>query len=420
MFRTASLLSVSNIYEVNIRQYTEEGTFRAFREHIPRLQKMGVEILWLMPVHPIGKLNRKGNLGSYYSIRDFECINPEFGTAEDFKELIEVIHAAGMKIIMDWVANHAAWDNVWTKEYPGFFFQDENGDFMAPYDWTDVIQIDHNNPEQRKRMRDAMAYWIRNFDIDGFRADLAHLTPLQFWIDARMALQHLKPDLIWLAETEDISYHQAFDISFTWNWMHTSENYIKQHLPDETFKESLIKNKEEFPAKALRLYFTSNHDENSWNGTEYDKYGKFAQAMAVGCATFPASVPLLYSGQEIPNTKQLAFFEKDTIRSAGNYHLENFYKTLLLFRKGHSVFKNLNPEIQFIASPHRIISFMTGEKNDPLIVILNFSDHDFNGGIIVEISPGTYHELFSKEELYVEGIVSVNIPSGGYRVLYKA
>ncbi len=420
MFKSAAFLPSSNIYEVNVRQYTEEGTFRAFMQHIPRLHKMGVEVLWLMPIHPIGKVNRKGLLGSYYSISDFEDINAEFGTKKDFKELIVAAHDAGMKVIIDWVANHAAWDNVWTIHHPDFFCKNESGDFISPYDWTDVIQIDHNSKAQQQHMMEAMAYWIVEFDIDGFRADLAHLTPLPFWVEARTKMQQIKPDLIWLAETEEVSYHEAFDISFTWNWMHASENYIRQHLGDEIFKEAVKKNEIDFPSEALRLYFTSNHDENSWNGTEYDKYGKFANAMAVSCATLPTSVPLLYSGQEIPNEKRLAFFEKDTLHTQGNYHLEKFYSTLFLFRKWYPLFKDLMNDFNFLRSPERIISYMTKNSEHALLVILNFSDHNFSGEISSENLSGKYNNLFSNEGIYVERSVSVNLPSGGYIILYKA
>lgn len=417
MFRYASFLPASNIYEVNIRQFTAEGTFEAFQNHIPRLKKMGVEILWLMPVHPIGQINRKGLLGSYYSIQNFEDINPEFGTKVQFRNLIETAHQSGMKIIMDWVANHAAWDNVWTKDHPEYFCRNDKGEFVSPYDWTDVIQIDHQNPEQQKRMTEAMAYWVKEFNIDGFRADLAHLTPLSFWINARNTLQNTKPDLIWLAETEEASYHEAFDISFTWNWMHVSENYIKHQLPEEDFKEAIKKNTADFQEKALRLYFISNHDENSWNGTEFEKYGHFAEAVYVCCCTLPASVPLLYSGQEIPNTKRLAFFEKDIIESNKQYVLEKFYAILFSLRKWHPVFTNDDRSLRFVSSAERIIAFVRDDQQQPLIVILNFSDQYYDGEITLEDLNGNYVELFTGDEMNINGRLSLSIPSGGYKIL---
>lgn len=175
IFKQPSFLASSNIYCVNLRQYTAEGTFNAFSNHLPRLADMGVEIVWFMPIHPIGKVKRKGTLGSYYSISDYTDTNSEFGCKQDFKKLVDAAHALNIKVIIDWVANHSAWDNVWTKNHPDFFERDEQGNFKPPYDWDDVIQINHSNPQQQQAMIDAMLFWIREFDIDGFRADLGIL-----------------------------------------------------------------------------------------------------------------------------------------------------------------------------------------------------------------------------------------------------
>jgi len=297
-------LSIANIYEVNLRQYTKEGTIAAFMEHLPRLKEMGVEILWFMPLHPIGKINRKGSLGSYYSSSNFFELNPEFGTEADFKNLVKVIHELGMKVIIDWVANHAAWDNNWTITNPDYFVRADNGQFLSPYDWTDVIQIDHNNEAAHDAMRSAMCFWVNEFDIDGFRADLAHLTPLRFWIKARQVTEAIKPDLIWLAETEEPDFYQAFDIVYAWRWMHKTESYFKNAWGLDSLHEVLNEEKRMYPENALQLFFTTNHDENSWNGTEYEKYGVYAKALAVFSFFYPSSVPLIYSGQEIPNQKR--------------------------------------------------------------------------------------------------------------------
>ena len=233
-------LKHSTIYEVNLRQYTKEGTIAAFMLHLPRLKKMGIDIIWLMPIHPIGKINRKGNLGSYYSISDYFDINPEFGTKSDFKKLVELVHELEMKIIIDWVANHAAWDNKWTLTNPDYFSRNAAGQFLSPYDWSDVIQIDHNNEMAHDALRHAMCFWVKEFDIDGFRADLAHLTPLKFWEKAKKITTEIKPDLIWLAETEDAAYHEVFDISYAWKWMHQSESFIKEHPNHKHYSKDLM------------------------------------------------------------------------------------------------------------------------------------------------------------------------------------
>ena len=343
-YKRADWITNTNIYEVNIRQYTSEGTFNAFVKSLPRLKDMGVEVLWIMPIHPIGKTNRKGTLGSYYSIADFKGVNPEFGTAADFKNLVKLTHDLGMKVIMDWVANHAAWDNVWTKNHPEYFVRDEDGNFKAPYDWTDVIQIDHTKAAEQEAMIDAMQYWVTEFDIDGFRADLAHLTPLAFWKKARTIIEPLKPNLFWLAESEEIDYHQVFDATFTWEWMHTTENYYKGKTGFNSLYDVLARYDASFPEEAHRMFFTSNHDENTWNGTGLEKYGDMLQCLSVFSCTWNG-IPMIYSGEEIPNTKRLQFFEKDAIEWTGEYQFHDFYKTLLTLRKNNPALRSTDEAV---------------------------------------------------------------------------
>ena len=359
-------------YEVNLRQYTPEGTIKAFLPHLHRIAAMGVNMIWLMPIHPTGIINRKGSLGSYYSSRNFTEVNPEFGNKSDLKHLIVQAHQMGIKVILDWVANHAAWDNNWTSDHPDYFVRDENGNFLSPYDWTDVIQIDHNNEAAHDALREAMCYWIREFDIDGFRADLAHLTPLRFWLKARELAESIKPDLIWLAETEDEPYYQAFDVNYAWKWMHKSESYCKEHHSVHFLISTLKETISQYPQNALQLFFTSNHDENSWNGTEYEKYGIFAKALSVFSFYYPFSVPLIYSGQELPNTRRLAFFDKDQIDWTDDCKLTSFYSTMAHHRKtictsGFFEFLNLND---------KVLAFQRGEGMGALYIFLNLDHHE--------------------------------------------
>jgi glycosidase len=412
-------LAHSNIYEVNVRQYTPEGSFKAFAGHLPRLKEMGVEILWFIPVHPIGIKNRKGSLGSYYSIRDFCDINPEYGTKQDFQELIETIHGLGMKIILDWVANHAAWDNAWTVTNPDFFARDAEGNFMAPYDWTDVIQINHNNPAERQAMIGAMEYWIREFGIDGFRADLAHLTPLPFWKQAREHLDRIKKDLIWLAETEEIYYHEAFDISYTWKWMHATEELVKGAQDILALRTLLADAATEFH-QSLRMYFTSNHDENSWNGTEYEKYGVYAKALAVFSCTYIHSVPLIYSGQELPNQKRLKFFEKDVIEWNNNPTLHDFYRTLLAYRQRDPVFKQTDAEgFSFIATALPVLAYQRMAGDNTMVVVLNLSKETIDSTIDMMMAKGRYKDVFSHGISYVESSIPVKLEPGAFIVLER-
>lgn len=398
-FKRAGWLAATNIYEVNTRQYTSEGTFNAFAKELPRLRDMGVEVLWFMPIHPIGKINRKGILGSYYSIQDFKAVNPEFGTAADFKKIIEQAHGLGMKVIMDWVANHAAWDNVWTKDHPGYFERDQEGNFKSPYDWTDVIQIDHSCVAEQDAMVEAMKYWVIHFDIDGFRADLAHLTPLAFWKKARTAIEPLKQGLFWLAETEEISYHEVFDASFTWEWMHATENFYKQKTGLDPLYQVLDKYKTTFPLSAFRMYFTSNHDENSWNGTEYEKYGELALALAVFSFTWNG-IPLIYSGQELPLLKRLTFFEKDAINSNGEYKLHEFYKTLLHLKKRNPALRAADPAGSTFkvhtTADRNVMAFLRKNEDDQVLVLLNLGNEKTELKLNDRLADGLYKDVFSK------------------------
>ena len=416
-FSSPSFLATSNIYEVNIRQYTAEGTFNAFAKHIPRLKDMGVQILWLMPIYPIGLLNRKGTLGSYYSISDFEDVNPEFGTKTDFENLVKTAHENGLKVILDWVANHTAWDHVWTKTNPDFFENDEQGNFKPPFDWEDVIQINHSNIYQQLAMIDAMKYWVTNFDIDGFRADMAHLIPLQFWIDARAAITPLKNDLIWLAETEDIPYAQAFDITYTWEWMHASEDMCKQQVSLKETVNILEKYKNNFPANHYRLFYTSNHDENSWVATEYEKYGAFTKAMAIFSCMYK-SVPLIYSGQELPNYKRLKFFDKDEIDWNENVELHHFYKTLYDVRKKYTtLFENPVIKLDEDSLNFNLLCYSIKNDSHELYVCLNFRGENTN--FVLKNIYGNYKNVFTDEILRIENELLFTTTTGGYLVLEK-
>jgi alpha-amylase len=399
-YERAAWLANTNIYEVNLRQYSAAGTFNAFAKELPRLKDMGVGVLWFMPIHPIGRKNRKGEMGSYYSVQDYKAVNPEFGTMADFRILLEKAQDMDMKVIIDWVVNHAAWDNVWTKEHPEFFERDEEGNFKTPYDWTDVIQIDHSSEAEQEAMIDAMTFWVREIGIDGFRADLAHLTPLGFWKKARTAIEPLKPELFWLAETEEINYHEVFDASYAWAWMHKTEAFFKGQTNLEGLYELLQKYQDDFPSSAYRMYFTSNHDENTWNGTEYEKYGDMALALAVFCFTWNG-IPMIYSGQEMPNRKRLQFFEKDPIEWDGNYALHDFYKTLLALKKNNPALRAADSAVstRYVDTDGKnVLTYLRKKEEDEVLVILNMSREKNGFAITDKYLTGSYINVFSKAE----------------------
>jgi glycosidase len=398
-------------YEVNIRQYTPEGTFTSFSKHIPRLHEMGVDVLWLMPAHPIGVVNRKGKLGSYYAISNHHEVNPEFGTKRELKELIEMAHANGMKIILDWVANHVATDHVWTVEHPDYLETNEDGSFYSPNGWTDVIQINHKNTRAHQAMIAEMTYWIEEFDIDGFRADLAHLTPLEFWISARNHTHQIKSDLIWLAESEHEAYFQAFDVLFAWKWMHLSEDFCKgkNNWNDLVF---YLKSQCSEKAKSYyKLYFTSNHDENSWNGTEFEKYGVYADLFTVLHFFLPFAVPLIYSGQELPNEKRLEFFERDAISWEHGIKKNTFYKKLIQIRK--QIFEFEKPEIEIL--DNGLLTLSRSGKKKTVKLILNLGVEDARYINISGISIDDIRVLLEKENTREEN--NGYLSPGGYLLI---
>lgn len=383
----------ASMYEVNIRQYTKEGTFEAFSKHLPRLKEMGVDVLWLMPVTPISEKIRQGTLGSYYACSSYMEINPEFGDIHDFKNLVSDAHDAGMKIIIDWVANHTGWDHHWTAEHPEWFVTDDEGNFTERNGWHDVIDLDYTVPALRTAMINALKFWVSACDIDGFRCDMAHLVPLDFWHEARTACDELKP-LLWLAECEVPEYHTVFDISYGWEWMHESEKLIK-HVHDFSKLKNVMFNYLSYPDEAQKLLFTSNHDENSWNGTEYEKYGTAAKTFAVITCLWPG-MPLVYSGQELPLVKRLKFFDKDEIEWTANIKLHEFYKLLLHLRKTHPVFeKGIDPVI-IPANNDKVFVYMLSNGAYKIMVLLNMSEENrVHITLENELLPGSYFNLFS-------------------------
>lgn len=322
----------ANIYEVNLRQYTPSGTIKEFIPHLDRLSKMGVEVLWFMPIQPIGIKNRKGSLGSYYSISDYLMVNPEFGTMAEWIELVDIAHSKGMKVIIDWVANHTSFDHAWTKLHPEYYTKDDKGNIIPPVaDWTDVADLNYDNKELRKAMLEALRFWVRATKIDGYRCDVADMMPLDFWQEARRELEKVRPGLFMLAESEKPEFHdKAFDMTYTWSLFHPLNDIAAGKKTAKAIDEYLLA-QNTWPKNAHRMYFTQNHDENSWQGTEYEKMGAAAQTFAV--LTFGLKgMPLIYSGQEAANKKRLRFFDKDTIQW-NNYPLADFYTKLLYLKK---------------------------------------------------------------------------------------
>ncbi len=429
-FKTVDWIKDKTIYEVNLRQYTEAGSFKAFESHIPRLKEMGVEVLWFMPVTPISEKGRKGSLGSYYACSSYTKLNAEFGTEQDFLSLIQLAHKHEMKVMIDWVANHTGRQHEWMDQHPDWFSQDIDGNFTERNGWEDVVDLNFDNQAMRAALIGAMQYWVRTFNIDGFRCDMADLVPLDFWYSARKACETIKP-LFWLAECEDVAYHSVFDASYAWSWMHATTKLVNEQLGVNEIN-NILHDYAQYPQGAYKLFFTSNHDENTWNGTEYEKYGIAAKAWAVFTFMWKG-IPLIYSGQELPNHKRLAFFDKDKIEWAQQTHLGAFYKTLIELRKNYAcIIKgdsfNLptsnNQVMAFLRYDHApekksVMESVKESEKQIILVLLNFShqvqkvqlEHDYLNGPFLNAFSGLSYS-FNKQE-------SFELMPGDYLVYVK-
>jgi glycosidase len=323
----------SVLYEVNVRQYTEQGTFNAFAEHLPRLKALGVDVLWFMPTFPIGVLNRKGVLGSYYSVKDFLNVNPEFGTLDDFKSVLKKAHDMGMKVIIDWVPNHTSWDNNLTVEHPEWYVKDPKGNFSPPIgtDWTDVIQLDWSKKGLQDYMIEALKFWV-NTGVDGFRIDHPHNTPKVFFERARTELTAIKPVLL-IGEIEEPTtfLEKGMDMNYAWEMYHLMVNIAQRKDSVRTLAKYYEKEWSTYPTNVYRLQFLTNHDENSWGGTIDSLMGDAQRAFATLIFT-AHGVPLIYSGQEDCLNKRLKFFIRDPIKW-DTCVLTGFYRDLISLKK---------------------------------------------------------------------------------------
>ena len=386
------------IYEVNIRQYTPEGTLKAFEQHLPALDSLGVDILWLMPIFPIGEENRKGGMGSAYSVKNYLAVNPDFGTKEDLKHLVDEAHKRGMHVILDWVANHTAWDNPLAKQHPNWYKKDSLGNFTPPVaDWADVIHLDYKNPELRAYMINALKYWIKEVGIDGYRCDVAMMVPTDFWEEARVALDSLKP-VFMLAEADQPDLVQkAFDMHYGWELHHIMNQIAQGKMTPHELDVYFAKYDSLYEPDDIRMNFTSNHDENSWNGTVAERMGDAAPLMAVFSYTVPG-MPLIYSGQEAGLVKRLAFFEKDSIDwKASKWRL--FYKRLNKLRKNNpALFSSTfgGKLIKLQTSNPAVYAFERSVENNQVVAFFNMSDTLQHAVLLSKPSYKTFTDYFEE------------------------
>jgi glycosidase len=413
----------ATIYEVNVRQFTPEGTFKAFESHLPRLKAMGIDIIWLMPIHPIGEKNRKGKLGSYYSVKDYYGVNPEFGTLDDFKNLVKKIHSMGMHVIIDWVANHSAWDNQLVKDHPEWYTKTAEGEFQPTpwYDWDDIIDFDYNQPGLRKYMTDVLKYWVSEADIDGYRCDTAGFLPTDFWDNAREEMDKIKP-VFMLAEWESRDLHKkAFDMTYAWSLWEKMHDVTANKKGIGGLVEYLAHDVNTFPADGYRMLFTDNHDKNSWEGNQYSNFGDGLQA-CMALAGTANGMPLVYSGQEAGLDRSLAFFDKDLIVWK-EHPFYGMYKTMFeLKHKNHALWNGeAGGEMVriFNDKPNQVISFSREKGGDKVISIINFSDKPAEVTLKSKHHAGAYTELFSQTKYEWKGDDKVTLGPWKYLVLVK-
>ncbi len=367
-----------NIYEVNTRQYTPEGTFNAFATHLDRLKEMGVQTVWFMPINPISKKDRKGTLGSYYAVADYTSINPEYGNMDDWKQLVKAIHDKGMKVLIDWVPNHTGADHPWLITHPDFFVKDSSGKAATMFDWTDTRVLDYKNNEMQDSMIAAMKFWINQTGIDGYRVDVAWNVPGEFWKKCIPQLKADNKDLFFLAEGDKpYLMTSGFDAYYPWEMFHMMVNVAAGTRPAFALDSVKAKYDSIYPKDAIPLYFTSNHDENSWNKSDYKTFpGAVHAPFAVFTQTMGGTVPLVYSGQEEPLPRPLPFFEKDTILF-GKFERAKFYKTLQDLRQKNEALATDASFKKIKAGDEKAVYAFAREKaGKKILVILNLSQKE--------------------------------------------
>jgi len=367
----------ATIYQINTRQFTAEGTLAAAARELPRLRDLGVTIVWLMPINPIGEVNRKGTLGSPYAVRDYLAVNPELGTLEDLKSFVAQAHSLGLFVILDWVANHTAWDNHLVTDHPEWYARDWKGEFTPTpwWDWDDIIDLDYERPEVRRYMTEAMAYWVREADVDGYRCDVAGMVPTDFWENVRRELDAIKP-VFMLAEWEARDLHvRAFDMTYAWSWNDTMHHIAQGKADVESLYVYYAWNAKAYPRDIMRMMFVSNHDKNAWDGTEYEMFGDAVHA-AIVLSVIGEGMPLLYNGQEAGNDKRLEFFEKDPIVWR-EHPMAEFYRSLFALKHATSCLWNAAWGARMVnvrnSASKQVLSFVRADAASRVFCVLNLS-----------------------------------------------
>ncbi|MBL7560179.1 alpha amylase C-terminal domain-containing protein [Olleya sp. YSTF-M6] len=434
---SASDLETAVIYEANIRQYSPEGTFEAFTKDIPQLKQLGVKVIWLMPVFPISETKRKATggedskfatdfpeaeqdkyLGSYYAVSDFTKINPEFGTIENFRDLVNTAHDNGIYVILDWVPNHTGWDHTWLKTNPEYYTQNDKGEVVHPVDtdWTDVADLNYDNQEMRKAMIEDMSYWLTEEGVDGFRCDVAGSVPTNFWEQAIPELR-AKKDIFMLAEAwkPELLKDGLFDMGYAWD-RHHAMNAIAQGEKDATeFTATLQTDFDRYEADDILMNFVTNHDENSWNGTIKERMGEAGEMMTALAYVTPG-MPLIYSGQEYDLDHRLLFFEKDSFPHTKGKTWKVLEKLATLKQNNAALHGGkASAKYKAIDNGENVISFSRTKGNDEVVFIANVSEENIKVSLPQK---GTYVDYMSNQTVELNGD-AIPLAEKTYKILVK-
>lgn len=415
------------LYELNVRQFTPEGTFNAAIERLPFLRAIGIDAIWLMPIYPIGEEGRKGTLGSYYSIKDYTAVNSEFGTSDDFRAFISAAHAMGIRVLLDWVANHTARDARWISEKPADWYErDENGEAKVPWDWTDTAKLNYANHDVWRGQIDAMRYWVEEFGVDGFRCDMAMLVPIEFWQEVSAELHSIKEDIFMLAEAEeDNLFDMAFNMSYQWNVHHIMVDIAKGARRVWDLRNAIHAERARYPREAMRMSFTSNHDENSWSGSEQSRFGRALEVMTAMTFLMPSTMPLIYTGQEVGYDHSFEFFERDAIpqeRYTETYATK-LYRSLcaLKHRERALAAGERGGEMIEIENNAKdcMMTFVREVEGSRVVAIVNLSPYTIHADFRTGIYAGVYKNAISGERVELSDHVERDIEPWSYQILVK-
>lgn len=413
------------LYEMNLRQTTSEGTLAAAAERLGFLRDLGIDAVWLMPHYPIGKVGRKGSLGSYYSIRDYRAVNPEFGTMADFDRFVSTAHGLGLKVLLDWVVNHTARDARWVTERPADWYErDAAGEPVVPNGWDDTAKLNYANRAVWQGQIDAMRFWLAEHGVDGFRCDMAMLVPTAFWQEAAAQLREVKHNLFMLAEAEQADlFDRAFDACYAWEFHHIVNDIAQGRRRVWDLRNYLYADRDRYPRSAMRLMFTSNHDENSWNGSEFRRLGDAAGIMAALTFVLPQSMPLVYTGQEFGYDHSFAFFDRDPMVDPRPGRFTELYRLLCLLKHRNRALQAGERGGSFVEIENNakdcLMTFVREVEGNRVLCVMNLSPYTIHADFNTGIYQGEYADALTGNRIVVPYRVEQDMAPWSYRILIR-